>query len=95
VPVSPESDPPVPAERDRRALVIVSLLAIVGLAAAAAGFVALARGPVAVGWFAYAPLSDTVVVNQTWRAAPYLLAGGAFLIGGTAGWALARRRQRG
>jgi heme/copper-type cytochrome/quinol oxidase subunit 1 len=89
------TDPREPASaspRPWRALLLVGI-ALVGVAIATVGVVALARGPLAFGWFAYAPVSDvTVQLNPVWRWAPYLVGAGALVVGGVAGFALGRRR---
>ncbi len=80
-------------------------VAAVALAAAAllvaAAVVWAQSGPAVYGWFAYAPLSDGVVVPDVSMLTPRmqvalgLAAGGLALLAGLAGYWIGRRRPRG
>lgn len=94
MPENPAPDGTPPGPRVPRRPPVVVALGVLGLVLTVCGFVALARGPLAVGWFAYAPLSEAVVVNRGWRWAPYLLVGGCLLLGGAVGYTLGVRRSR-
>jgi heme/copper-type cytochrome/quinol oxidase subunit 1 len=88
---------PAPAPRPARTVrvVLVSLVVLgVALLGAAAWVESLSQPP---GWFAYAPLSDTVYApaEARWLGTEALLSGaGALLIGGVAGFVVGRRGQR-
>lgn len=84
-----------PAARPWWLPVLLVLVALVGVGLVVAGAAIVQRGPVSVGWFAYAPLQEELTYPSTpWRWAPYLIGAGGLLVGGAAGYALGERRRR-
>jgi heme/copper-type cytochrome/quinol oxidase subunit 1 len=69
---------------------------VAGAAALIAALVLQLSTPVGVGWFAYAPLSDTMFVPSPIAASAKvaLLVVGCVLIGGWGGFLLGRRSRR-
>lgn len=75
--------------------VVVAAGAVVGVALVAVG-TWLALRPRTVGWFAYAPLAETVYAPALpWGWGPVVcIAAGTLVVGGVVGWALDRRSAR-
>ncbi len=75
----------------------VGVAVVVGVGAVVAGLLGLRSDEVSFGWFAYAPLPETVHVpsRTSWRLGAALLVVGALVLGGAGGFALGRRRRTG
>lgn len=73
-----------------------AVAALLGAAALVGGLAQLRVGEVSFGWFAYAPLAETVYAPApgSWRAAALVALAGALVLGGAAGFALGRRGRR-
>ncbi|QGQ18061.1 hypothetical protein GC089_00725 [Cellulomonas sp. JZ18] len=75
---------------ERTGTVVVALL---GVALLVAGLVQVRTGEVSFGWFAYAPLPETVYAPAppSWRLGLVLVVAGTLALGGAGGFAVGRR----